>query len=42
MVKDEGARKKYLAKIQKLMRLANNTSSPQEAASAISKAQAFM
>lgn len=42
MKKDESARKKYLAKIQKLMRLADNTSSPQEAASAISKAQAFM
>lgn len=36
------ARKKYLAKIQKLMRLAGSTSSPEEAASAISKAQAFM
>lgn len=39
---NEVARKKYLAKIQKLMRLAGNTSSPEEAASAISKAQAFM
>lgn len=40
--KNDLARKKYLGKIQKLMRLANNTSSPEEAASAISKAQAFM
>lgn len=39
---NEQARKKYLAKIQKLMRLANNTSSPEEAANAMSKAQAFM
>ncbi|QEW31987.1 DUF2786 domain-containing protein [Erwinia billingiae] len=39
---NETSRKKYLAKIQKLMRLAGNTSSPEEAASAISKAQAFM
>jgi len=42
MSRDEVARKKYMAKIQKLMRLANNTSSPEEAASAIAKAQAFM
>jgi len=41
-MRDENARKKYMAKIQKLMRLANNTSSPEEAASAIAKAQAFM
>lgn len=39
---DNAAKKKYLAKIQKLMRLAENTSSPAEAASALSKAQAFM
>lgn len=39
---NDAARKKYLAKIQKLMRLAKNTSSPQEAANALSKAQAFM
>ncbi|MCU5775192.1 DUF2786 domain-containing protein [Winslowiella arboricola] len=39
---NEAARKKYLAKIQKLMRLASNTSSPHEAASAMAKAQAFM
>lgn len=39
---DAAAKKKYLAKIQKLMRLAENTSSPAEAASAMSKAQAFM
>jgi hypothetical protein len=39
---DEKAKKKYLAKIQKLMRLAENTSSPAEAANALSKAQAFM
>lgn len=39
---DTLAKKKYLAKIQKLMRLAQNTSSPAEAASALSKAQAFM
>ncbi|MGC0822476.1 DUF2786 domain-containing protein [Pantoea agglomerans] len=39
---DAAARKKYLSKIQKLMRLAENTSSPAEAASAMSKAQAFM
>ncbi|WP_426817890.1 DUF2786 domain-containing protein [Winslowiella sp. 2C04] len=42
MSREDVARKKYMAKIQKLMRLANNTSSPEEAASAISKAQAFM
>lgn len=41
-MRDDNARKKYMAKIQKLMRLANNTSSPEEAASAIAKAQAFM
>lgn len=41
-MRDGNARKKYMAKIQKLMRLANNTSSPEEAASAIAKAQAFM
>lgn len=35
-------KKKYLAKIKKLMRLAENTSSPAEAANALSKAQAFM
>ncbi len=35
-------RKRYLNKIRKLMNLANNTSSPAEAASALSKAQAFM
>ncbi|MDI6637220.1 DUF2786 domain-containing protein [Pantoea dispersa] len=39
---DNAAKKKYLAKIQKLMRLAENTSSPAEAANALSKAQAFM
>lgn len=39
---DAVAKKKYLAKIQKLMRLAENTSNPAEAASAMSKAQAFM
>ncbi|NIF20609.1 DUF2786 domain-containing protein [Candidatus Pantoea multigeneris] len=39
---DSAAKKKYLAKIQKLMRLAENTSSPAEAANALSKAQAFM
>lgn len=39
---DSAAKKKYLVKIQKLMRLAENTSSPAEAASALSKAQAFM
>lgn len=39
---DATAKKKYLSKIQKLMRLAENTSSPAEAASAMSKAQAFM
>ncbi|UIA94703.1 DUF2786 domain-containing protein [Erwinia tracheiphila] len=33
---------KYLAKIKKLMRLARGTSNPEEAASAMSKAQAFM
>lgn len=39
---DAAAKEKYLSKIQKLMRLAENTSSPAEAASAMSKAQAFM
>jgi len=39
---DATTKKKYLSKIQKLMRLAENTSSPAEAASAMSKAQAFM
>ncbi|WP_288429391.1 DUF2786 domain-containing protein, partial [uncultured Pantoea sp.] len=39
---NDAAKKKYLAKIQKLMRLAENTSSPAEAANALSKAQAFM
>lgn len=39
---NDAAKKKYLAKIQKLMRLAENTSSPAEADNAISKAQAFM
>lgn len=39
---DNAAKKKYLAKIQKLMRLAENTSSPAVAANALSKAQAFM
>lgn len=39
---DAAAKKKYLSKIQKLMRLAENTTSPAEAASAMSKAQAFM
>lgn len=39
---DAAAKKKYLSKIQKLMRLADKTSSPAEAASALSKAQAFM
>ncbi|KGT87250.1 hypothetical protein NG99_23595 [Erwinia typographi] len=39
---DASAKKKYLSKIQKLMRLAESTSSPAEAANALSKAQAFM
>lgn len=39
---ESAAKKKYLAKIQKLMRLAENTSSPAEAANALSKVQAFM
>ncbi|MEB0964991.1 DUF2786 domain-containing protein [Citrobacter braakii] len=33
---------KYLAKIKKLLRLAKGTSSPEEAANAIAKAQAYM
>jgi hypothetical protein len=33
---------KYLSKIKKLLRLANGTSSPEEAANAMSKAQAYM
>lgn len=39
---DAAAKKKYLSKIQKLMRLAENTSSHAEAASAMPIAQAFM
>ncbi|ENM4870669.1 TPA: DUF2786 domain-containing protein, partial [Escherichia coli] len=33
---------KYIAKIKKLLRLARGTSSPEEAANAIAKAQAYM
>lgn len=36
------SKSKYLAKIKKLLRLAKGTSSPEEAANAISKAQAYM
>ena len=35
-------KEKYLAKIKKLLRLARGTSSPEEAANAMAKAQAFM
>ncbi|MDI1218888.1 DUF2786 domain-containing protein, partial [Escherichia coli] len=33
---------KYIARIKKLLRLARGTSSPEEAANAIAKAQAYM
>ncbi|HIA7423700.1 TPA: DUF2786 domain-containing protein, partial [Escherichia coli] len=33
---------KYIAKIKKLLRLARGTSSPEEAANAIAKTQAYM